>query len=137
MAVEKKDLDWGNLSFGYMPTDYSYVCDWKDGEWGEGRLTTDHSITLSECAGIFHYCQECFEGLKAYTTESGEVVCFRPDMNAQRMYESAERLEMPPFPVDRFVDAVKQVVEANAAWVPPFGSGATLYVRPFMCPFAK
>ena len=132
MAVEKKDLDWGNLSFGYMPTDYSYVCDWKDGEWGEGRLTTDHSITLSECAGIFHYCQECFEGLKAYTTESGEVVCFRPDMNAQRMYESAERLEMPPFPVDRFVDAVKQVVEANAAWVPPFGSGATLYVRPFM-----
>ena len=132
MAQEKKDLDWGNLSFGYQPTDYSYVCDWKDGEWGEGRLTTEHSITLSECAGIFHYCQEVFEGLKAYTTADGSIVCFRPDMNAQRMYESAERLEMPPFPTDRFVDAVKQVVEANAAWVPPFGSGATLYVRPFM-----
>lgn len=132
MTVEKKDLDWGNLSFGYMKTDYSYVSNWKDGAWDEGDLTTDHSITLSECAGIFHYCQEVFEGLKAYTTSDGSIVCFRPDMNAQRMADSAERLCMPVFPQDRFVEAVKQVVEANAAWVPPFGSGATLYVRPFM-----
>lgn len=132
MAVEKKDLDWGNLSFSYMKTDYSYVSTWKDGEWDEGALTTDHSITLSECAGIFHYCQEVFEGLKAYTTDDGSIVCFRPDMNAQRMADSAERLCMPVFPQERFVEAVKQVVAANAAWVPPFGSGATLYVRPFM-----
>ena len=132
MAVEKKDLDWGNLDFAYRETDYSYVSNWKNGEWDEGGLTPDHTITLSECAGIFHYCQEVFEGLKAYTTEDGSIVCFRPDLNAERMYNSAERLEMPPFPKDRFVDAVKQVVAANAAWVPPYGSGATLYIRPLM-----
>ena len=130
--MEKKELDWGNLGFAYMPTDYSYVCNYKDGAWEEGGLTTDHSITLSECAGIFHYCQEVFEGLKAYTTKDGSIVCFRPDMNAARMADSAERLCMPVFPQDKFVEAVKMVVEANAAWVPPFGSGATLYVRPFM-----
>ena len=130
--VEKKDLDWGSLDFGYRQTDYSYEAHWKDGEWDEGGLTTDHDLHLSECAGIFHYCQEVFEGLKAYTTEDGSIVCFRPDLNASRMFDSAERLEMPGFPKDRFVEAVKEVVKANAAWVPPFGSGATLYVRPFM-----
>lgn len=130
--MEKKNLDWANLSFSYMPTDYSYVCNYKDGAWGEGFLTTDHSIQLSECAGIFHYCQEVFEGLKAYTTKDGRIVCFRPDMNATRMADSAQRLCMPAFPEDKFVDAVKEVVKANAAWVPPYGSGATLYIRPFM-----
>ena len=132
MTVEKKDLDWGSLGFDYMQTDYSYEAHWKDGKWDEGGLTTDHTMHVSESGGIFHYCQEVFEGLKAYTTKSGDIVCFRPDMNAERMYDSAQRLEMPPFPKDKFVDAVKQVVKANAAWVPPFGSGATLYVRPFM-----
>ena len=132
MAVEKKDLDWGNLTFDYQPTDYSYVCNYKDGKWDEGGLTDQHTVTLSECAGLLHYCQEVFEGLKAYTTKDGDIVCFRPDMNAERMYNSAARLEMPSFPKDRFVEAVKEVVKANAAWVPPFGSGATLYVRPLM-----
>ena len=130
--MEKKDLYWGNLSFAYMHTDYSYVCNYKDGAWEEGGLTPDHTVTLSECAGLLHYCQEVFEGLKAYTTENGDIVCFRPDMNAQRMYDSAARLEMPSFPKDKFVEAVEMVVRANAAWVPPFGSGATLYIRPFM-----
>ena len=131
ISLEKKDLDWGNLSFDYMPTDYSYVCNFKNGKWEEGGLTADHSIQLSECAGIFHYCQEVFEGLKAYTTEDGDIVCFRPDLNAKRMSDSAERLCMPSFPEDKFIEAVKEVVKANAAWVPPYGSGATLYVRPF------
>jgi branched-chain amino acid aminotransferase len=130
--MEKKDLDWGSLTFAYTPTDYSYVCNYKDGAWGEDILTPDHTLQLSECAGIFHYCQEVFEGLKAYTTKDGDIVCFRPDMNASRMADSAKRICMPPFPEDRFVEAVKQVVEANLAWVPPFGSGATLYIRPFM-----
>ena len=130
--MEKKDLDWGNLGFGYMKTDYSYVCNYKNGAWEEGGLTTDHTVQLSECAGILHYCQECFEGLKAYTTANGDIVCFRPDLNAARMADSARRLVMPPFPEDKFVEAVKMVVEANAAWVPPFGSGAALYVRPLM-----
>ena len=132
MAIEKKDLDWSHLTFDYQPTDYSYVCNYKDGAWDEGGLTTDHTVTLSECAGILHYCQEVFEGLKAYTNKDGDIVCFRPDLNAARMHDSAERLVMPPFPQDKFVEAVKQVVKANAAWVPPFGSGATLYVRPMM-----
>ena len=131
-ALEKKDIDWGSLGFAYQPTDYSYVCNYKDGQWEEGGLTEDHTVTLSECAGLLHYCQEVFEGLKAYTAEDGSIVCFRPDMNAQRMFDSAARLEMPQFPKEKFVEAVKMVVKANAAWVPPFGSGATLYVRPFM-----
>ena len=130
--MEKKDIDWGSLGFAYQPTDYSYVCNYKDGQWEEGGLTEDHTVTLSECAGLLHYCQEVFEGLKAYTAEDGSIVCFRPDMNAQRMFDSAARLEMPQFPKEKFVEAVKMVVKANAAWVPPFGSGATLYVRPFM-----
>lgn len=130
--AEKKDLDWGNLTFKYQPTDYSYVCNYRDGAWEEGGLTSDHTITLSEDAGIYQYCQEIFEGMKAYTTEDGSIVVFRPDLNARRMADSARRMVMPPFPEDKFVEAVKQVVIANEAWVPPFGSGATLYIRPFM-----
>lgn len=130
--MEKKDIDWGSLGFAYMHTDYSYVSNYKDGVWDEGTLTPDHTVTLSECAGLLHYCQEVFEGLKAYTTRNGDIVCFRPDQNAERMYNSAKRICMPPFPKDRFVKAVEEVVKANAAYVPPFGSGATLYIRPLM-----
>ena len=130
--VQKKDIDWQSLGFAYQPTDYSYVSNYKDGAWDEGGLTPDHTVTLSECAGLLHYCQEVFEGLKAYTTKDGRVVCFRPDQNAHRMHDSAERIVMPPFPEDRFVEAVDEVVRANAAWVPPFGTGATLYIRPLM-----
>lgn len=130
--MEKKNLDWDNLGFEYIKTDYSYVCNYKDGAWQEGGLTKDHEISLNESAGILHYCQEVFEGLKAYSTKDGHIVCFRPDLNAKRMHDSAKRLVMPPFPEDKFVEAVKQVVEANAAWVPPYGGEGTLYVRPFM-----
>ena len=130
--MEKKNIDWGNIGFGYIPTDYRYVSYYKDGKWDDGQLTQDPNIVLNECAGVLQYAQTVFEGLKAYTAADGSIVCFRPDMNAERMYNSAQRLEMPPFPKDKFVEAVKQVVSANAAWVPPFGSGATLYVRPFM-----
>ena len=132
MNINKKDIDWGSLGFGYMQTDYSFVCNYKDGKWDDGELTADHSITLSECACVFQYAQTCFEGLKAYTTEDGRIVTFRPDLNAERMEASALRLRMPVFPKDRFIDAVKKVVAANAAYVPPYGSGATLYIRPFM-----
>ncbi|MBS5866117.1 MAG: branched-chain amino acid aminotransferase [Coriobacteriaceae bacterium] len=130
--VEKKNIDWGSLGFAYQHTDYSYVSNYADGAWDEGSLTPDHTVQLSECAGLLHYCQEVFEGLKAYTQSNGDIVCFRPDLNASRMADSARRICMPEFPVERFVAAVKQVVKANAAWVPPYGSGATLYVRPFM-----
>ena len=130
--MEKKNLDWGNIGFSYMPTDMRYVADYKDGAWGEGRLTADSNVVINECAGILQYCQEIFEGLKAYTQEDGSIVTFRPDLNAERMMDSAARLEMPPFPKERFLEAVDQVVSANAAWVPPYGSGATLYLRPYM-----
>ena len=116
--MEKKNIDWSNLTFAYRQTDYRYVSNYKDGKWDDGELTTDATVVLNECAGVLQYSQSCFEGLKAYTTEDGRIVCFRPDLNAERMYNSALRLEMPPFPKDRFVEAVKAVVKADAAWVP-------------------
>lgn len=130
--MEKKNIDWENLSFGYMPTDYRYVSKFKDGKWDDGALITDPNVVMSECAGVLQYSQSCFEGLKAYTTEKGQIVIFRPDLNASRMADSAARLEMPVFPEDRFIDAVVKTVKANAAWVPPFGTGATFYIRPYM-----
>ena len=130
--METKDLDWGSLTFAYMPADERFEAHWKDGAWDEGGLTADPSITLNESAGVFQYSQSCFEGLKAYRTEDGRIALFRPDLNASRMKDSAERLCMPAFPEDRFVEAVKSVVRANERFVPPFGSGATLYIRPFM-----
>ena len=130
--MDKKNIDWGSLGFSYMPADYRFVSNFKDGKWDEGTLTEDASITMTECACVLQYAQTCFEGLKAYTTEDGKIVCFRPDLNASRMKDSCKKLEMPVFPEDRFIEAVKEVVKANAAWVPPYGSGATLYIRPFM-----
>lgn len=128
----KKALDWANMGFTYQVTDQRYVANYKDGAWDVGGLTADDKIVLSEDAGVLQYSQSVFEGLKAYTTQDGHIVCFRPDLNAARMHDSALRLEMPPFPEDRFVAAVKEVVAANADWVPPYGSGATLYIRPYM-----
>ena len=130
--MEKKNLDWSSLGFGYIQTDKRYVSNYKNGSWDEGTLTSDATITISECAGVLQYAQTVFEGMKAYTTEKGQIVVFRPALNAERMVNSAKRLEMPPFPQDRFVDAVKQVVKANEGYVPPYGSGATLYIRPYM-----
>ena len=127
-----KDIDWGNLPFGYMETSKSFVANWKDGAWDEGTLTSDHTITMSECACVLQYAQTCFEGLKAYTTSDGKVVTFRPDLNADRMADSCTRLEMPVFPKEKFIQAVIDVVKANLDYVPPYGSGATLYIRPFM-----
>ncbi len=127
-----KNIDWSNLGFGYIETEARYVSNYKNGAWDDGVITGDSTVTISECAGVLQYAQTCFEGLKAYTTEDGHIVCFRPDLNASRMKDSCLRLEMPVFPEDRFVDAVKQVVEANIDYVPPYGSGATLYIRPYM-----
>ena len=127
-----KDIDWSSLGFGYVQADYRYVSKYKDGKWDDGALITDANITLNECACVFQYAQTCFEGLKAYHTEDGRIVCFRPDLNAARMKDSCERLEMPAFPEDRFVEAVKMLVKANADMVPPYGTGASLYIRPFM-----
>ena len=130
--MEKKNVDWSNLGFGYVQTDQRYVSNYKNGAWDDGCLTDQADITMSECACVLQYAQTCFEGLKAYTTADGKIVCFRPDLNAARMADSCRRMKMPVFPEDRFLDAVVQTVRANAAWVPPYGSGASLYLRPFM-----
>ncbi|MBQ4046252.1 MAG: branched-chain amino acid aminotransferase, partial [Lachnospiraceae bacterium] len=130
--MEKKNIDWSNIGFGYIPTDWRYVANYKNGAWDEGALTQDANIVLNECAGVLQYAQTVFEGLKAYTTEDGHIVTFRPDLNAERLITSAERLEIPPLSEAQFLDAVDKVVAANEAFVPPYGSGATLYLRPYM-----
>ena len=132
MARELKDLDWKHIGFQYRPCDWRYVAQYKEGAWQEGGLSVDPNVTINECAGILHYCQECFEGLKAYETVKGDIVCFRPDLNAERMMDSAEYLCMPKFPKEQFLSALRETVQANLAYVPPYGSGASLYVRPYM-----
>lgn len=130
--MTKKNYKWTELGFDYIKTDYRFVANFRDGKWDEGKLTTDENIVINECAGVLQYAQTCFEGLKAYTTIDGKIVCFRPDLNAQRMADSCQRMKMPIFPVEKFVEAVSKVVTANADCVPPYGSGATLYLRPYM-----
>ncbi len=130
--MEKKNIDWSNLSFAYQPTDYRFVANWKDGKWNEGGLVKDATVTISESAGVLQYAQTCFEGLKVYTTKNGDIVAFRPDLNADRLKDSAERLKMPVVPKEMFLNGLDQLVKANAEWVPPYGSGATLYIRPYL-----
>lgn len=130
--MDKKNIDWANLGFGYVQTDKRFVANFKDGKWDAGQMTEDANVVINECAGVLQYAQTIFEGMKAYTTEDGRIVTFRPDLNAARMADSARRLEMPVFPEDKFVEAVVETVKENAAYVPPYGSGATLYIRPYM-----
>lgn len=130
--MDTKNIEWEKLGFAYMECDYRYVSKYKDGKWDDGAIITDSNVVLNECACVFQYSQSCFEGLKAYYTKDGNIVCFRPDMNAKRMADSARRLEMPVFPEDRFIEAVEKVVAANKDFVPPYGTGASLYIRPYM-----
>lgn len=130
--MEKKNIDWKNLGFGYIQTDYRFVANYKNGAWDEGTLTEDPNVVINECAGVLQYAQTVFEGMKAYTTKDGRIVTFRPDLNGERMEQSAARLEMPIYPKDKFVEAIIKTIKANEAYVPPYGSGATLYVRPYM-----
>ena len=127
-----KEIDWSNLGFGYMKTDKRFVATYKNGEWDEGALVEDETVVLHESACVLQYAQTCFEGLKAYRTKDNKIVCFRPDLNAARMADSCRRMKMPVFPEDKFVEAIIKTVKANADWVPPYGSGASLYLRPYM-----
>ncbi|MBO5737964.1 branched-chain amino acid aminotransferase [bacterium] len=127
-----KDIDWANLGFGYVKTDYRFVANYKNGAWDEGQLSTDEKVVINECAGVLQYAQTCFEGMKAYRTVDNKVVCFRPDLNAKRMADTARRLVMPVFPENRYVEAVLKTIKANIDWVPPYGTGAALYLRPYM-----
>ena len=126
------NIDWENLSFDYIKTDYRYLSVWKNGKWDDGKLVEDNMLSISEASTALHYGQQCFEGLKAYRTKDGKIQLFRPDRNAMRMNESTTKLLMPEIPEEKFIDACIQVVRANEHFVPPYGSGATLYLRPFM-----
>ena len=127
-----EQIDWSKLGFGYSKAPYNVRCTYKDGAWGELRVCESEEVTMHMAATVLHYGQAGFEGLKAYTTADGKIVTFRPDLNADRMKDSCQRLEMPVFPKDRFIQAVLDTVKANIDYVPPYGSGATLYIRPYM-----
>lgn len=133
MNMEKPvNIDWSKLGFGYLKTDYRYLSYWKEGKWDEGTLTEDNQLHISEGSAALHYGQQCFEGMKAYRRKDGRIQLFRPDRNAARLQNSCKRLLMAEFPQDRFIESVKSVVKANAHYVPPYGTGATLYIRPLL-----
>ena len=125
-------LDWKNLGFSYIKTDYRFIARWKDGKWDNGELTTDSTLHIHEGSTALHYGQQCFEGLKAYRCKDGSINLFRPDQNAKRMQNTCDRLLMPQVPTELFIRACKEVVKANEKWVAPYGTGATLYLRPFV-----
>lgn len=125
-------LDYAHLGFAYHVPEKRYVSNYRNGAWDKGCLSEDSNVVLNESAGILQYCQQVFEGMKAYRWKDGSIVCFRPDLNAERMFQSAAFLEMPSFPVDRFLSALDEVVKANADSVPPYGTGASLYIRPYL-----
>lgn len=131
-AQEKKAIDWKSLGFEYTKTDYRFVARWRKGEWDEGELITDEIMHIHEGSPALHYAQQCFEGMKAQTAKDGRILLFRPELNGERMRNTAERLSMPVVPEALFLRGVKEAVRANAAWVPPYGSGASLYVRPLL-----
>lgn len=129
MTVE---IDWDNLGFEYHKLPYRYVSYYKHGQWDNGQLSEDATLHISEASPALHYGQQAFEGLKAYRTKDGSIQLFRPDRNAARLQATADRLLMPQVPTEQFIDAVKQVVKANEDYVPPYGTGATLYLRPLL-----
>lgn len=127
-----KNLDWNNLGFSFRETEAMFVAHYKDGKWDEGKLVNDNHLNISAASAALHYGQQCFEGMKAYRAKDGRILLFRPEENAKRMQESARRLLMAEPPVDFFISAVKKTVLANEEFIPPYGSGGTLYIRPFL-----
>lgn len=132
MMQTPETMNWNELGFSYIDTGKRFRAYFKDGKWSKGGIETDPFLHISEASNVLHYGQTCFEGLKAYRTKSGDIQLFRPDENAKRLRRSAERLLMEPYPEEDFVRAVHEVVRANADWVPPYESGASLYIRPFL-----
>ena len=126
------DLDWKNLSFGYLKTDYNIRSYFRNGAWTTPEMTSDETVNLHMAATGLHYGQEAFEGLKAFRGVDGQVRIFRADENGKRLASSAEYLRMAVPPLELFIDMVKQVVKANERFIPPYGTGASLYIRPVL-----
>lgn len=125
-----KEINWKELGFNYLKTNCMYVSYWKDGAWDDGELVEDHKLSIDASATSLHYGQQSFEGMKAYRAKDGRILLFRPEMNARRMNRTAKRLMMPEIPEEKYIDAVKQVVKANEEFIPPYGTGGSLYIRP-------
>ena len=125
-------IDWSNLSFGYMPTDYNVRCNYHNGKWGEIEVHSEETIPMSMAATCLHYGQEAFEGLKAYRCPDGKVRIFRPEQNAARLQSTCRGLVMPELPTELFIEMVEKVVRLNERFIPPYESGATLYIRPLL-----
>ena len=130
--VSKKNLDWSELGFQYHRTDFRYRALHLKGQWQRGELIADEHISIHEGAPSIHYAQQCFEGMKAQTAKDGRVLLFRPDLNSERMNNAASRLLMPEVPRSLFMEAVEETVRSNYPWIPPYGSGASLYIRPML-----
>lgn len=127
-----KEIDWSNLSFGYMPTDYNVRCYYRNGAWGEIEVSSETTLNIHMAATCLHYGQEAFEGLKAYRCPDGKVRVFRMDENAARLQSTCRGILMPEMPTERFEEMVKKVVRLNERFIPPYESGATLYIRPLL-----
>lgn len=127
-----KEIDWANLSFGYMKTDYNVRCYYRDGAWGELELCSEETLNIHMAATCLHYGQEAFEGLKAYRGKDGKIRIFRPEANAERLQSTCDGILMPELPTEKFVAAIKKVVKANERFIPPYESGAALYIRPLL-----
>lgn len=127
-----KDIDWKSLTFSYLRTDYNVRCYYRDGKWGEVEVCSDEYLKLHMAATCLHYGQEAFEGLKAYRCPDGKVRIFRAEENAARLQNTARGIVMPEVPTELFVDMVKKVVRLNQEYIPPYESGATLYLRPLL-----
>lgn len=125
-------IDWDKLGFDYIKTPFRYISTWKDGQWDEGELTEDNILHIHEGSAALHYGQQCFEGLKAYRCKDGSINLFRVDENSKRMNRSAKYLLMAEVPEEKFISAIEEVVKANEAFIPPYGSGGTLYLRPLL-----
>ena len=126
------NIDWKSLGFGFTDVNCHIRYVWKDGKWSEGEFVKDPTITMHIGASCLHYGQECFEGMKAFCQKDGRVVLFRPEENARRMMRTAQRTVMPPVPVEMFVEAAEKVVKANIEYVPPYGTGGSMYIRPLL-----
>lgn len=126
------DIDYKNLGFKVRDVNANYISYYKDGKWDDGVLQKEDTITISAYSTCLHYGQEAFEGLKAYRRKDGKIQIFRMDENAKRLESSCERILMPKVPTEKFIDAVKRVVEANKDLIPPYGYGASLYLRPYI-----
>ena len=127
-----KEIDWANLSFGYMRTDYNVRCYYRDGKWGEIEVSSEETINLHMAATSLHYGQEAFEGLKAYRCKDGKIRIFRMEANAERLQSTCRGILMPELPTERFCEMVKKVVKLNERFIPPYESGASLYIRPLL-----